>query len=288
MTSAEQPPGSGSPSRVLAPGVILLLGSATMAACLLLLFGPFYPEYRSPGQLLRSRLLLLLGPDGPRALWQLLENLFVPLVVVVLAVLLVLVPLGIASERQRRPRGPADDPRLARGILAGPPGTPLATARVHRSQRSTAVTFLDDGGIAGGGDAGELRRGIAELRLMARADGIPWHTDYETEGGARAFLEILRALHAGPVEARRGDEPDAVAWPSPATPMSAATAEVAEAEAAPVSDPREHPGDEARQGRPSADPSGSPSSSEPVYTPTTLYRPTSFGAQDEPGDEEER
>lgn len=289
MSEVPPRPGSEPRSRVLAPSVILLLGLATLAACLLLLFGPFYPEYRGPAQLLQSRLLLLLGPDGPRALRQLALYQFVPVVVAVLAVALVLVPWRTAAGRQRRPSGASAQGRPTRGLAGGSAGAGVSIARVRRAERTAAVAFADDGGITGGDDAGVLRHSVPALRLMARAAGVPWHTDYETEGGARAFLEVLRALHAGPVEVRRGDEADAAVRPSSAaTAMSAAAAEAAVAEAAPASDPGGRPGDDARQGWPNTDSSWLSSSLGSVYTPTTLYRPTSLGAQDEATDEEER
>ena len=49
-------PGGARPARAavtLPPVLILLLGLLTTAVCMLLLFGPFYPEHASPGATLQ-------------------------------------------------------------------------------------------------------------------------------------------------------------------------------------------------------------------------------------------
>ncbi|GAA4530191.1 hypothetical protein GCM10023160_30680 [Brachybacterium paraconglomeratum] len=87
-------------------------------------------------------------------------------------------------------------------------GPRFLSVRVSAAQRSSTLVFSDDGRVLDPTDPGAavITRSVSELRAMARAARIPWHTDYETSGGARAFLEVLRALNTGPVGVHRAED----------------------------------------------------------------------------------
>lgn len=179
------------------PLVVLVLGLLAMAVVLLALFGPFYLFDFPPGQLLVWAIL-----DGPGSLlpsrfqWWLGDHTFIALLVVS-GLVLVVVPWYIADVRQRAQRRPksagstsASTSRSGFSISAG----------ITRERRETSVEFTEDGRVerSSGSADGAARYSVADLRSMASASGIPWSTVYETEGGARAFLELLRAVHVGP------------------------------------------------------------------------------------------
>lgn len=196
--------GSGTASgRGLPSVVILLLGALAAGVCLLLLFGPFYAPNPPPGELTRYLLLGLLDGRGPFVIQDLLWNRFVLIVAVLLVLVLAVLPWWAVRSQRRsglgggHRSGEADD---AAGATPAGAGGMRATRTVHR----TSLTFSDDGRVLDEErpDAATIQRSIPELRAMARATGIPWNTVFETEGGARGFLEILRALSTGPVGVR--------------------------------------------------------------------------------------
>lgn len=190
------------------PLVVLVLGLPAMAVVLLVLFGPFYLFDFPPGQLLVWAIL-----DGPGSLlpsrfqWWLGDHTFIALLVLS-GLVLVVVPWYIADVRQRAERrlrsgGSASAPTSRSSSSSRSGSTSRSgfsiSAGITRERRETSVEFTEDGRVerAGGSADGDARYSVADLRSMASASGIPWNTAYETEGGARAFLELLRAVHAG-------------------------------------------------------------------------------------------
>lgn len=184
------------------PLVVLALGLLAMAVFLLVLFGPFYLFDFPPGQLLVWGIL-----DGPGALlpngfqWWLGDHAFIALLVLS-GLLLVVVPWYIAdvrqrAERRRRSAG-STSASTSRSASSSRSGFSIS-AGITRERRETSVEFTEDGRVerSGGTADGAAQYSVADLRSMARASGIPWNTAYETEGGARAFLELIRAVHAG-------------------------------------------------------------------------------------------
>jgi hypothetical protein len=274
-------PGPARP-RGLPPAVVLLLGLLTTAVCLLLLFGPFYPYGVTPGRILQLQLLELLDGRGPYVLRSLLWDRFGLIVTVVLALLLAVLPWRAV----RRHRGASDGAGPA-GTAGPAPGGGRITRTTTRTVRRTSLTFSDDGRILDEAHpgSGTLDLGVPELRAMARGTGLPWHTDYETEGGARGFLEVLRAVHTGPVGVHRAGTSDPAGPDAAPDPVrEAAPGPVREADRAPVSRPEplaasdeDLPGEDRVPAplRPSYDPGA-------VYTPTSLYSSERLrGAADE-------
>lgn len=263
----------------LAPWAVLVCGALATGICLLLLFGPFYPYAGTPGLVLQHRLLILLDGTGPRILSDLLWNRFFLSATIVLGVILMLLPWRGARKRHRgrTPGSPAGRPEG--GGLRGDAGS----TRARVTQRTSSLLFSDDGRVQDPEDPGAemIGRSVSDLRAMARAARIPWRSDYETSGGARAFLEVLRALNTGPVGVHRAEEawgedfvPEAVAEPA----EPAETAEPADRPAPAV------PSAADAAERPSAD--ESPLSTGSVYTPTTLYRSSTWDR--DPEEEEQR
>lgn len=246
--------------RGLPPGVILLCGLLAAAACLLLLFGPFYPPRMSPGETVRLWFLLLLDGNGPylltRVLWERFFLVSAALLVLVLAVL----PWRAARKAQRGHRGAGRT-----GAVPTREGPTSRTTRKTRTVLSSSVSFSDDGRLLDEQNqgTGEIQRSIPQLRMMARAAGIPWHTDFETEGGARGFLEILRALQTGQVQVHRAEH---------STPAAEESGHAAK--------------DRTGGYRPSTT-SWSSSTSGPVYTPTSLYSSERMPGQARPDEDEE-
>lgn len=276
-------------SVTLPPALILVLGLLSTGVCMLLLFGPFYSEQGSPGRTLQWALISL-SDHLPRTIRALLWDRFFLVALIVFGTFLAVVPWRIAVHRQRSSSGEA--PHHSAGFSTG--------LRVTRAEHNVSLAFADDGSIVSDDGDGQLARSVSDLRMMAGATGIPWHTDYETEGGARAFLEVLRALHDGPAgvfraEDRQGTmptEPPAAAptpysAPEPASSAaSGAVPAVSAAPSAPVSAPldgaapdapgstrAEASGDTGSTGGYRlSEPTWSPSFSSSVYTSTDLYR----------------
>lgn len=312
------------------PLIVLCLGLFGVAIVMLLLYGPFHgADYEAPGWYLHRFLASLMSSGAQASGLGVLHRLaswvmydFVPLLIVVLVLVMAVLPAAVALGR--RPRhadaagagrqqddSRADDARATRpgttdsrtgrardGGARG--GTPRSEARDR--DRLGSLVFSDDGsiGVAGAAPGEGLELGIAELRGLADEAGLPWHSRYETEGGARGFLEILRALQDGPTKVRRAAGTAAAAG----TAVTAATAtEVGESAAvehsdAVPSDPETSApvGGEATV---SSDPAASdhalwsPGDIGSVYTPTTLYSSGQGGEDasddlsDDDGDREE-
>lgn len=212
------------------PLVVLALGLLAAAVFLLVLCRPFSMDDVTPGQLLVWRLL-----DGPGALlpdgfqWWLYDHAFVALLVLS-GILLAVVPWYIADVRRRAARHPKAgglrSDTVFRSSSTSRSGTRShagfsSSAHVTHERRETTVEFTEDGRLerSGAAGAGALLYSVADLRSMARATGIPWRRAYETEGGARAFLEILRAVHAGtsPVPGAAGNTAEDIAAARPGT-----------------------------------------------------------------------
>ncbi|MGO1227204.1 hypothetical protein ACT3SQ_01965 [Brachybacterium sp. AOP42-C2-15] len=267
--------------RGLPPWAVLLCGALATGICLLLLFGPFYPYTGTPGEAIRHRLLMLLDGRGPRILSDLLWNWFFLSTTVVLGMILMLLPWGAARERRRGgTAGASGEHHRDAG-----PRSDAGAARVSITERSTSLTFSDDGSIQDpeDPDAVMIERSVSDLRAMARAARIPWRTDYETSGGARAFLEVLRALGTGPVGVHRAEDAR-VGASSPDTAVEPADTTVAAFVAADTSDTAVASAAGTAE-RPSAEESSSSPGS--VYTPTTLYRSSTWdGDAEEDLDEE--
>lgn len=311
------------------PLIVLGLGLLGVAVVMLLLYGPFHgADYEAPGWYLH-RFLASLMSSGARASdlgvlhrlasWVMYD--FVPLLIVVLVLIMAVLPTAVALGR--RPRhdeaagaGRLQDDSRADDTRATRPGTTDSRtgrardggARGRRPRtgmrdrdRLGSLVFSDDGSIGAAGAApGEgLELGIAELRGLADEAGLPWHTRYETEGGARGFLEILRALQDGPTKVRRAAGTAAAAATATAATVTEAgeSAPVERSDAAPSDPETSAPvGGEATV---SSDPAASdhalwsPGDIGSVYTPTTLYSSGQGGEDasddlsDDDGDREE-
>ena len=311
------------------PLIVLGLGLLGVAVVMLLLYGPFHgADYEAPGWYLH-RFLASLMSSGARASdlgvlhrlasWVMYD--FVPLLIVVLVLVMAVLPAAVALGR--RPRhdeaagaGRLQDDSRADDTRATRPGTTDSRtgrardggARGRRPRtgmrdrdRLGSLVFSDDGsiGVAGAAPGEGLGLGIAELRGLADEAGLPWHTRYETEGGARGFLEILRALQDGPTKVRRAAGTAAAAATATAATVTEAgeSAPVERSDAAPSDPETSAPvGGEATV---SSDPAASdhalwsPGDIGSVYTPTTLYSSGQGGEDasddlsDDDGDREE-
>lgn len=310
------------------PLVVLCLGLFGVTIVMLLLYGPFHgADYEAPGWYLHRFLASLMSSGAQASDLGVLHRLaswamydFVPLLIVVLVLVMAVLPAAVtlgrrprhddaagAGRQQGDPR--ADDARATRPGTTGSRtgrardggargGTPRSEARDRDGLGS--LVFSDDGsiGVAGAAPGEGLELGIAELRGLADEAGLPWHTRYETEGGARGFLEILRALQDGPARVRRA------AGTAAGTAVTVATAtEVGESAAVEHSDavPSDPETSAPVGGEPTA--SSDPAASDhalwsrgdigSVYTPTTLYSSGQGGEDatddlsDDDGDREE-
>ena len=300
-----------------------------VAVVMLLLYGPFHgADYEAPGWYLH-RFLASLMSSGARASdlgvlhrlasWVMYD--FVPLLIVVLVLVMAVLPAAVALGRRSRHDDAAggerqqDDPRADAARATRPGTTDSRTGRARDGgargrrprtgmrdrDRLGSLVFSDDGSIGAAGAApGEgLELGIAELRGLADEAGLPWHSRYETEGGARGFLEILRALQDGPTKVRRAAGTAAAAATATAATVTEAgeSAPVERSDAAPSDPETSAPvGGEATV---SSDPAASdhalwsPGDIGSVYTPTTLYSSGQGGEDasddlsDDDGDREE-
>ena len=311
------------------PLIVLGLGLLGVAVVMLLLYGPFHgADYEAPGWYLHRFLASLMSSGAQASGLDMLHRLaswarydFVPLVIVVLVLIMAVLPTAVAPGR--RPRhdeaagaGRLQDDSRADDTRATRPGTTDSRtgrardggARGRRPRtgmrdrdRLGSLVFSDDGSIGAAGAApGEgVELGIAELRGLADEAGLPWHTRYETEGGARGFLEILRALQDGPTKVRRAAGTAAAAATATAATVTEAgeSAPVERSDAAPSDPETSAPvGGEATV---SSDPAASdhalwsPGDIGSVYTPTTLYSSGQGGEDasddlsDDDGDREE-
>lgn len=311
------------------PLIVLCLGLLGVAVVMLLLYGPFHgADYEAPGWYLHRFLASLMSSGAQASGLDMLHRLaswarydFVPLVIVVLVLIMAVLPAAVALGR--RPRhdeaagaGRLQDDSRADDTRATRPGTTDSRtgrardggARGRRPRtgmrdrdRLGSLVFSDDGSIGAAGAApGEgLELGIAELRGLADEAGLPWHSRYETEGGARGFLEILRALQDGPTKVRRAAGTAAAAATATAATVTEAgeSAPVERSDAAPSDPETSAPvGGEATV---SSDPAASdhalwsPGDIGSVYTPTTLYSSGQGGEDasddlsDDDGDREE-
>lgn len=311
------------------PLIVLGLGLLGVAVVMLLLYGPFHgADYEAPGWYLHRFLASLMSSGAQASGLDMLHRLaswarydFVPLLIVVLVLIMAVLPAAVALGR--RPRhdeaagaGRLQDDSRADDTRATRPGTTDSRtgrardggARGRRPRtgmrdrdRLGSLVFSDDGSIGAAGAApGEgLELGIAELRGLADEAGLPWHSRYETEGGARGFLEILRALQDGPTKVRRAAGTAAAAATATAATVTEAgeSAPVERSDAAPSDPETSAPvGGEATV---SSDPAASdhalwsPGDIGSVYTPTTLYSSGQGGEDasddlsDDDGDREE-
>lgn len=311
------------------PLIVLCLGLLGVAVVMLLLYGPFHgADYEAPGWYLHRFLASLMSSGAQASGLDMLHRLaswvmydFVPLLIVVLVLVMAVLPAAVALGR--RPRhdeaagaGRLQDDSRADDARATRPGTTDSRtgrardggARGRRPRtgmrdrdRLGSLVFSDDGSIGAAGAApGEgLELGIAELRGLADEAGLPWHSRYETEGGARGFLEILRALQDGPTKVRRAAGTAAAAATATAATVTEAgeSAPVERSDAAPSDPETSAPvGGEATV---SSDPAASdhalwsPGDIGSVYTPTTLYSSGQGGEDasddlsDDDGDREE-
>lgn len=311
------------------PLVVLGLGLLGVAVVMLLLYGPFHgADYEAPGWYLHRFLASLMSSGAQASGLGVLHRLaswamydFVPLLIVALVLVMAVLPAAVALRRRPRKGETAgagrqqDDPR-ADGARATRPGT--SDSRTGRAReggarggapragrrdgdRLDSLVFSDDGsiGVAGAAPGEELELGIAELRGLADEAGLPWHSRYETEGGARGFLEILRALQDGPTKVRRAAGTAAAAATATAATVTEAgeSAPIERTDAAPSDPETSAPvGGEATA---SSDPAASdhalwsPGDIGSVYTPTTLYSSGQGGEDasddlsDDDGDREE-
>lgn len=191
----------------LMPTLALLLGLLCVAVCMLLLFGPMYEEYANPGFLVAGAAYAALAPVLPWWIYVLLMERFTVVALIILLLVLAVLPWGIARFRQRasrsRPSSTAPPAWTSTSSWSSGGSSALSGGiswQVTRTQRSSSVTFGDDDLLVSddGAGAGVGLMSVQDLKAMAGVAGIPWKSVYETEGGARALLEILRALHAGP------------------------------------------------------------------------------------------
>lgn len=225
-------PAAAARRRPLPVPAVPVLGLLGVVAVTLLLFGPFHgARYESPAHYLQRWLAAPVGAfadlTGLRAAqrlatWVIYD--FTALLLVVLVAVMVVLPTLVVIVRRTRERGgePGATPHGEPGATPhgdpgtgshGEPGTGRArgtaprTSAPRRDRRSSLV-FSDDGSVGEvGAEPGEdLERGLGELRALAAEAGLPWHARYETEGGARALLEVLRARGERPATFRRAEE----------------------------------------------------------------------------------
>lgn len=288
-TSRRSEPSGGVP-----PTAVLALAVPVILVCLVLLIGPFYDDGQRPFRLLRVRLEMLLGDHLPRGATSLLHEDFFMVLMLFCVLLLGVIPYQSAKRAhavRRREQAGATGRRAERGT-AGTAGA-----------ESVATT-----------DVPTLTIGVEELRGRASRAGIPWDSAYETAGGARALLEILRELRRDPVEpggdatsdsngAGAGRESSAVpagpvgadelapgaapVIPVPVAPHGAEPDAVepdgAEPEPAAALETSESPASQ-----PPAEPAWTPTYSGSVYTSTTLYSSERLEGQDATDEEGER
>ena len=311
------------------PLIVLGLGLLGVAVVMLLLYGPFHgADYEAPGWYLHRFLASLMSSGAQASGLDMLHRLaswarydFVPLLIVVLVLIMAVLPAAVALGRRPRHDDAAgagrlqDDSRADDARATRPGTTDSRTGRARDGgargrrprtgmrdrDRLGSLVFSDDGSIGAAGAApGEgLELGIAELRGLADEAGLPWHSRYETEGGARGFLEILRALQDGPTKVRRAAGTAAAAATATAATVTEAgeSAPVERSDAAPSDPETSAPvGGEATV---SSDPAASdhalwsPGDIGSVYTPTTLYSSGQGGEDasddlsDDDGDREE-
>jgi len=278
--------------RALPPLVVLALGLLTTAVCMILLFGPFYGPYPTPGQSVQFWLRVLSDGRGPYVLQDLLWNRFAPSVAVILIVILAVLPWFSARRAQAADEAGEAAAATSADSASQTAGSPRTAEGARRSRpvRGEEIIFSDDGRILARDqqDTGRLRISVEELREMARSAGLPWHTDFETAGGARGVLEILRAVHTGPVGVRRAEQPGGVAPSTPPVPeapgdASPGTEPVVEeaggvaSRAEPLRDAGPALRGEGQTAEHAADgdhlsaPGWTPSYSGSVYTSTSLY-----------------
>lgn len=290
---ASTAPGSRGP---LAPPVrVLLIGLAgAFVVWLLLRYGPAGPVRGVSAMVYLEHAVVtgLVGLGdltGARSVsglaWSVSAN-FAGLVTVLLVLVMAVLPWAVALRSDRAADRAFPD-RASSG--AGVRGS-----REVASTSSLPVTFVDDGSVRGGADgrAGTVVQTVGQLRAMAREAGIPWHTDYETEGGARAFLEVLRATQNGPSQVGRAGAETRTAPPVadpviPPTDPSLQAAPDAHADAASRSEAgpdHSETGPEHSESTPEPTetaPTSTSSWSGSVYTPTSLYTSQSMGGRDE-------
>lgn len=154
----------GPSGRRLSPSLVAVIGLATTAICLVLLFAPLHVNGTPLINPLRYSVASHLETFLPgQAAWT-IDRRFPPIVVIILLLALVILPYRRAAARATEP-----DPEPA-----------------------TAVTVMNDGRILGddGRTSGGLDRTIPQLRLLAASAGIPWRETFETPGGARALLDL--------------------------------------------------------------------------------------------------
>lgn len=311
------------------PLIVLGLGLLGVAVVMLLLYGPFHgADYEAPGWYLHRFLASLMSSGAQASGLGVLHRLaswvmydFVPLLIVVLVLVMAVLPAAVALGRRPRHDDAAgagrlqDDSRADDARATRPGTTDSRTGRARDGgargrrprtgmrdrDRLGSLVFSDDGsiGVADAAPGEELELGIAELRGLADEAGLPWHTRYETEGGARGFLEILRARQDGPTKVRRAAGTAAAAATATAATVTEAgeSAPVERSDAAPSDPETSAPvGGEATV---SSDPAASdhalwsPGDIGSVYTPTTLYSSGQGGEDasddlsDDDGDREE-
>lgn len=244
-------------ARALPPALIALGGALVAGLCLLLLLGPFYQQYAGPADHMQHWLMMMLDGRGPFALERLLRFRFPLLLVLLFGAVLVLVPWRRAVHLQRGRRG-ADQ------------ASPGQAAREQRAMSRGTVRAAPAAAVPR--DETAEQRSVAELGEMARTAGIRWRPEYATEGGARALLEILRALEDGSASAEIAEpEPDLAPEPDLSPGPDLAPASAAGADAPPVPAPTATgEGADPDPEEPAA-PAWSPSYSSSVYTPTVLY-----------------
>lgn len=284
-------PGSRGP---LAPPVrVLLIGLAcAFVVWLLLRYGPAGPDRGVSAMVYLEHAVVtgLVGIGdlpGARSVsglaWSVSAN-FAGLVTVLLVLVMAVLPWAVALRSDR-----ASDGAFPERATSG------AGARGSREVASTSsrpVTFVDDGSVRGGADdpAGTVVQTVGQLRAMARGAGTPWYTDYETEGGARAFLEVLRATQNGPSQVRRAGAETRTAPPvadpviPPTYPSLQAAPDAHAASRSEAGPDHSETGPEHSESTPEPTetaPTSTSSWSGSVYTPTSLYTSQSMGGRDE-------
>ena len=191
--------GRSSASRGGVPAwAILGLGLLAAAVSLVLLFVPFFDATSSAASMVREQIVQQLHGRGPGFLHLWLHHGYVPTLVLLWLLVLVVLPWRAAMIRQHDPSSDV-------------PGPEEPTRRSGQEGSSSPLVFTDDGGVEDRTHPGSWRifRSTQELQAIARDAGIPWRAEYETAGGARAFLEILRVVSEEPAPERlEGDRHD--------------------------------------------------------------------------------
>lgn len=267
-----EPESTTPPSRGgISAGTALWLGLLGALVILVLLHIPLFGAEIPPRMELIFQLRSLMGRfTDASSRW--IDALFSP----VLALLL-LYMVGQPVLRLRRLQKPAPEAETATSPQAGAAEPPEGAADRTPSRPSTD----ERGSGPEPSPSDELHLEEAQIREMARVGERPWDPAMATPGGARAVLDLVAGMSPG----RSGQERGAAAATTDVAAAALGAAATTSHSAA-----REHaaPWEEAMEQEEIARAGDEPRRPAEVYTPTSLYTSSTFTAEQDDPDEEER